>query len=138
MRGPETVACIGWSHRTPDAAFWTDGRLRVTKDHPGWLGLEGWEHDYGDGTVPSYSALPIELDNHEHSPVRLLERHVPLAHSGVVAELLDRQRRRLPPSAAQGCGRDQGTVAAGLAGTAFSACSDLRIYTSTRRLTGLP
>ena len=50
MRGPETVACIGWSHRTPDAAFWTDGRLRVTKDHPDWLGLDGWENDYGDGT----------------------------------------------------------------------------------------
>ena len=49
-RGPETVACIGWSHRTPDAAFWTDGRLRVTKDHPDWLGLDGWENDYGDGT----------------------------------------------------------------------------------------
>ena len=107
LRGPETVACIGWSHRTPDAGFWTDGRLRMTKDHPDWLGLHGWEHDYGDGTVPSYSALPIELDNHEHSPVRLLERHVPLAHSGVVAELLDRQRRRLPPSAAHGGERER-------------------------------
>jgi hypothetical protein len=93
-RGPETVACIGWSHRTPDAAFWEDKRLRVTKDRPTWLGLDGWEKDFGDGTVPSFSALPPEMDHHEHSPIRLVERHVPLAHAAVVADLLERQLKR--------------------------------------------
>ena len=101
-RGPETVACIGWSHRTPDAAFWERGRLRVTKDRPTWLGLDGWEKDFGDGTVPSVSALPPEMDQYEHSPIRLVERHVPLAHAAVVADLLERQLKRRPPTQIHG------------------------------------
>jgi hypothetical protein len=37
----------------------------VTKQPPDWLELTGrWEGDFGDGTVPAYSALPRELDNH--------------------------------------------------------------------------
>src|SRR6478672_49230 len=51
-RGPETVACLGWSHATPNATFWENNRLRVTKKLPGWFGLRGWEEDFGDGTVP--------------------------------------------------------------------------------------
>ena len=101
-RGPETVACIGWSHRTPDAAFWERGRLRVTKDRPTWLGLDGWEKDFGDGTVPSFSALPPEMDYHEHSPIRLVERHVPLSHAAVVVDLLERQQRRRPTTQIHG------------------------------------
>jgi len=113
-RGPETVACIGWSHRTPDAAFWEHGRLRVIKDRPSWLGLHGWEQDFGDGTVPSFSALPPELDQHEHSPVRLVERHVPLAHAAVVADLLQRQRRRMPPAQIHGAPAGEHPPAIGL------------------------
>jgi pimeloyl-ACP methyl ester carboxylesterase len=101
-RGPETVACIGWSHATPRAAFWENERLRVSKKQPDWLGLHGWEDDFGDGTVPAFCALPPEMDQHEHSPVRLPQRHVPLAHAPVVAELLARQRHRRPPSAVRG------------------------------------
>ncbi len=101
-RGPETVACIGWSHQTPNAAFWDGRRLRVTKDQPDWLELDGWDKDFGDGTVPSFSALPPEMDNHEHSPVRLAQRHVPLAHAAVVADLLARQLNRRPPARIHG------------------------------------
>ncbi|MGH3902111.1 MAG: lipase/acyltransferase domain-containing protein [Pseudonocardiaceae bacterium] len=101
-RGPETVACIGWSHRTLDAAFWNGARLRVTKDQPDWLGLQGWDKDFGDGTVPSFSALPPEMDNHEHSPIRLAQRHVPLAHAAVVVDLLRRLLNRRPPSKIHG------------------------------------
>jgi hypothetical protein len=93
---------IGWSHRTPNAAFWDGKRLRVTKDQPDWLELDGWERDFGDGTVPSFSALPPEMDNHEHSPVRLAQRHVPLAHAEVVADLLKRQLNRRPPARIHG------------------------------------
>ncbi len=100
--GPETVAGIGWSHPTPEAMFWSDGRLRVTKDRPGWLGLRGWEQDFGDGTVPAYSALPPEMDRHEHSPIRVKQRHVPLAHAPLIADLLRRQLDRQPPSEAHG------------------------------------
>jgi len=113
-RGPETVACLGWSHPTPSAAFWTDEQLHVTKDQPGWLGLDGWEKDFGDGTVPSFSALPPEMDNHEHSPIRLAARHVPLAHAAVVTDLLNRQRGRRPPSQAHGPQADEHPPALGL------------------------
>jgi hypothetical protein len=101
-RGPETVACIGWSHQTPNAAFWDGTRLRVTKKQPDWLELDGWDKDFGDGTVPSFSALPPEMDNYEHSPIRLAERHVPMAHAEVVADLLERQLNRRPPGRIHG------------------------------------
>jgi pimeloyl-ACP methyl ester carboxylesterase len=96
-RGPETVACLGWSHATPNAMFWENDRLRVTKQLPGWFGLRGWEKDFGDGTVPAFSALPPEMDNHEHSPIRVRERHLPLSHTAAVADLLRRQLERDPP-----------------------------------------
>ena len=87
--GPGMVACLGWSHRTPDAAFWDGRRLRVTKDRPEWLTLTGnWRQDFGDGTVPTFSALPIELDNQPRGPDRLPERHVPMACSPRIMELL--------------------------------------------------
>lgn len=87
-RGPEMVACIGWSHQTPDAAFWDGESLTVTKAAPDWLDLTGWEKDFGDGTVPAVSALPIELSHHVSSPVRLLDRHGPMACSARIATLL--------------------------------------------------
>ncbi|MGH3934066.1 MAG: lipase/acyltransferase domain-containing protein, partial [Pseudonocardiaceae bacterium] len=87
--GPGMVACIGWSHRTPDAAFWDGQRLKVTKDRPEWLELTGnWRHDFGDGTVPAFSALPTELDNQPRGPDRLPERHVPMGCSSRIMELL--------------------------------------------------
>ncbi|MGH4000043.1 MAG: lipase/acyltransferase domain-containing protein, partial [Pseudonocardiaceae bacterium] len=80
--GPGMVACGGWSHPTPDAAFWDGQCLTVTKDRPWWLELDrNWLHDFGDGTVPAFSALPIELDGQPRGPDRLAERHVPMACS---------------------------------------------------------
>jgi pimeloyl-ACP methyl ester carboxylesterase len=87
--GPGVVACLGWSHRTPDAAFWDGQCLKVTKDRAGWLKLAGnWGQDFGDGTVPAFSALPIELDGQPRGADRLAERHVPMACSSRVLELL--------------------------------------------------
>ncbi|HEU0089603.1 MAG TPA: hypothetical protein VFQ77_18490 [Pseudonocardiaceae bacterium] len=87
--GPGMVACLGWSHRTPDAGYWDGRRLRVTKDQPGWLELAGnWRRDFGDGTVPAYSALPVELDNQPRGPDRLPDRHIPMACSTRIMELL--------------------------------------------------
>jgi pimeloyl-ACP methyl ester carboxylesterase len=87
--GPGMVACLGWSHPTPDAAFWDGQRLRVTKDRPWWLELDrNWRDDAGDGTVPAFSALPIELDGQPRGPDRLSERHVPMACSSRIMELL--------------------------------------------------
>ncbi len=89
--GPGMVACLGWSHPTPDAAFWDGQHLTVTKDRPGWLELEGnWLHDFGDGTVPAISAWPIELDGQPQGSDRLADRHGPMACSPWIMELLGR------------------------------------------------
>lgn len=100
--GPETVACLGWSHRTPNAVLRTGGRLRITKELPTWLGLDGWADDHGDGTVPAFSALPPEHDRHEADLVRVTERHLPLAHTPMVADLIERQRGHRPPTLVHG------------------------------------
>ena len=75
--GPELVPRIGWSHDTLDAAFWDGACLRVTKKPPSWLEAPGWESDFGDGTVPAVSALPIEAGNRAVSTagMRVRERH---------------------------------------------------------------
>lgn len=96
--GPEMVACMGWSHPTPDACFWDGVSLEVTKEPPGWLDLDDrWKGDFGDGTVPAYSALPPELDNQAHSPIRLVDRHVPMACSERILKLIMKYEERRPP-----------------------------------------
>lgn len=102
QKGPETVACIGWSHPTPDAAYWDGSQLVVTKETPDWLGLDGRDHDFGDGTVPAVSGLPTQFDNHVSSPIRLKDRHVPMAASSVLVELVKRYLSIGPPRMVHG------------------------------------
>ena len=86
--GTKVVPCVGWSHPTPSAAFWNGRVLSVTKEHPGWLNLPELEQDFGDGTVPALSAVPVEMSTEVTAPVRLLDRHVPMAAVPRVSELL--------------------------------------------------
>ncbi|MGH8898456.1 MAG: esterase/lipase family protein [Egibacteraceae bacterium] len=96
--GPEMVACIGWSHPTLDACFWDGISLEVTKDPPDWLDLSPrWKGDFGDGTVPAVSALPPELDNQVRGPIRLVDRHVPMACSERILELILKAEGWGPP-----------------------------------------
>jgi hypothetical protein len=94
----EMKACIGWPHPTPDASYWNGVRLRVEKHPPPWLPAAGWEKDTGDGTVPGIAGVPIEQDNEVDGPRRVRARHVPLASSDVVAELLGKYLTMQPPS----------------------------------------
>ncbi len=110
--GPEMVACMGWSHPTPDACFWDGVSLRVTKQPPDWLDLAGrWMGDFGDGTVPAYSALPPELDNQVRGRIRLLDRHVPMACSTRILELIMDYEGWPPPTLVRG---DERSPAIGL------------------------
>lgn len=89
--------CLGWSHPTPDRVIWDGKRLTVTKKVPDWLDRTGWEKDFGDGTVPAVSAVPIELSHHnEGSFVRLRDRHVPMAGAEILGELLRANLARQP------------------------------------------
>jgi len=96
--GPEMVACIGWPHPTPDAAYWDGAKLTVVKERPSWLEARGWESDVGDGTVPGISAVPIEQDQDVDGPRRLPDRHIRLASADVVLELLRKYLEVEPPS----------------------------------------
>ena len=100
--GPVVVPCIGWSHPTPDACVWEDGRLRVTKTP--WITAQGWKRDFGDGTVPAYSALPIEMNDQITSRIPVRERHGRLAHADVITTLIHEQFDYQSPTMAAGPG----------------------------------
>ena len=101
--GPEIVPCIGWSHPTLDASFWNGLSLEVRKCPPDWLELSArWIGDFGDGSVPAVSALPPELDNYLHSPIRLTDRHVPMACSSRTLQLIAHYEESRPPARIHG------------------------------------
>ena len=86
--GPTMRACLGWPHPTLSAAYWDGSRLRLDKQLPWWLPAKGWEKDVGDGTVPGPAAVPLEQDDDADGPRRLPDRHIALASSQVVVDLL--------------------------------------------------
>lgn len=94
---PEVTPYFGWSHATLDAASWKDGRLTVEKRPNTWLGLRGWEDDLGDGTVPSYSALPSDLDNSIATLVRLPQMHTRLTAPKDLLQRIGRYEKYAPP-----------------------------------------
>jgi Lecithin:cholesterol acyltransferase len=105
--GPELKVCLGWSHATPDDTTWDGQRLTVTKRVPDWLERTGWERDFGDGTVPAVSAVPIELSHHnQESFTRLRDRHVPMAGADILGVLLRDYLERRPVDWIRGDGGD--------------------------------
>ena len=101
--GPQFVPRIGWSHDTLDAAFWDGSRLSVRKQTPSWLSAPGWENDFGDGTVPAISALPVGLENWAvgKTGIRVPERHGRLTFARgmleeITARIEDYEGRPLP------------------------------------------
>jgi hypothetical protein len=86
---PDVQPRLGWSHRTLNAARWDGTRLSVTKDAPTWLEHPGWREDHGDGTVPAYSAVPVEMSGHSPYGWRVRDRHGPIGSAAFVAELVE-------------------------------------------------
>ncbi len=75
--GPRVTPLIGRFHPTLDRATMANGRLRVEKRTAEWLRVDDWA---GDGTVPAFAALPLDLDNDEGRG----RRRIPTArHSGL-------------------------------------------------------
>jgi hypothetical protein len=70
-----TIAYYSTGHATPSRAAVRDGRLEVTRDDPEWLPGFGW---MGDGTVPAFSAIPIEQSTGDD--IDLLARFAPESH----------------------------------------------------------
>jgi len=86
--GPEMVSFLGWSHPTLDDATWDGSRMRVSKTPPAWMDRTGWERDFGDGTVPAVSAVPIEKSSDQNSLNRVQERHLPMVNTSGLIGLL--------------------------------------------------
>lgn len=86
--GTVMVPRLGFSHKTLSSAYWNGKRLHVRSEHPAWLPAGQWQHDFGDGTVPSISAVPTEMDNESPVNIRVRERHGPLGSAAFVADLI--------------------------------------------------
>jgi Lecithin:cholesterol acyltransferase len=85
-RAPAVHAVFARGHKTPAEAVLAGGRLRVRKRDAAWLAVGGW--DGGDGTVPAYSAVPVELADDVRARVPVWERHGPLGCSPEAVRLV--------------------------------------------------
>jgi hypothetical protein len=81
---PGVTAVFGRGHGTAQLAEPSPSGLTVSRVSPAWLPNPDW---LGDGTVPGISAVPIELGD-VRARRAVAERHLPLASSPVVADVL--------------------------------------------------
>lgn len=102
--GPEVRAYFGYSHATARSAVWSGGSLRVLSGAPQGVGpdLLGWEQDLGDGTVPAFSAVPVESSGHDVRDLRVRDKHTPLAVNTLIGRLLEFYEGRADITAVQG------------------------------------
>lgn len=105
------VAMVGWSHKTFLGAWWDGVRLRVSKQVPAWVDAPGWEADFGDGTVPAVSAVPLEMAGAQQGLLRVRNRHSPLTATPEVPELLGAYESRRATRSVRG---DEAQPALGL------------------------
>lgn len=56
------VPRIGYGHGTLRSCAWDGKSVTVSKSSPTWPALGASEADLGDGTVPAYCGLPIEMN----------------------------------------------------------------------------
>lgn len=82
---PTLTSVFARGHATPNRTVLTDGKLRIAKADPEWLPNAGWR---GDGTVPAISAVPPELESGRAVLRQVPERHLPMAGTPAVTDLL--------------------------------------------------
>ena len=95
---PALAAVFARGHATPSRMVLADGKLRITRTDPEWLPHAGWR---GDGTVPAFSAVPPGLEPGSPALRQVSERHLPMAGTAVVTDLL-RAYDAMAPQAATG------------------------------------
>jgi hypothetical protein len=66
--------------------------LRVTREPPAVCpdgeGFGLWAADLGDGTVPAYCGLPVEMDRNSPRDLRVIDRHGAIASLDEIPELV--------------------------------------------------
>jgi pimeloyl-ACP methyl ester carboxylesterase len=82
---PTLTSVFARGHATPSRIVLADGKLLITKADPEWLPNAGWR---GDGTVPAISAAPPELESGGTVLRQVPERHLPMAGTPAVTDLL--------------------------------------------------
>jgi hypothetical protein len=82
---PPLTAVFAGGHATPSRIVLADGKLRITRTDPEWLPHAGWR---GDGTVPAFSAVPPGMEPGNPVLRQVPERHLPMAGTPVVTDLL--------------------------------------------------
>jgi hypothetical protein len=84
---------VGYGHGTLRACAWDGERVRVTTAAPVLPDLGRWNDELGDGTVPAYAAVPVEM---RQPPDDFLvgSRHGRLSGLRTVADLVARYEGR--------------------------------------------
>jgi hypothetical protein len=83
---PAVHVVFARGHATPAEAVVAGGRLQVRRRDAVWLARDGW--DGGDGTVPAFSAVPVELSEDRRVRVPVWERHGPMGCSPEAARIV--------------------------------------------------
>ena len=92
-------------------------RVRVTTGPPDIGELGACVDDLGDGTVPAFSGLPIEMDRHSPRDLRVQLRHGPITGLDEIVDLVETYEGRPPQLPGRGeqwpvvLGLDVGEVA---------------------------
>jgi hypothetical protein len=76
---PHLEPRIGYGHGTLQRCIWDGQQVSVTTEPQTDLLLGGWDDLAGDGTVPSFCAMPIEISNDVPTGFLEQQRHGPLA-----------------------------------------------------------
>jgi hypothetical protein len=104
--GPEVIPRIGYGHGTLRRCAFDGTRVKVTKIAPevesAGDGLGQWGDDLGDGTVPAYSGLPLEMDHNSPVGLRVQQRHGPIADIEAIPGLVESFEGRPPRSPIRG------------------------------------
>jgi hypothetical protein len=102
--GTMVVPRIGYGHATMRACSWDGTKVTVSKDAPASGDLGAWVDDLGDGTVPAYCGLPVEM-NQPPDDFLIRSRHGELGVLDEVATLVARWDRRAPLTRYRGAER---------------------------------
>lgn len=108
---PQVIPRIGFGHGTLRSSVWDGKKLTVSKKAPPWPNLQKWNDDLGDGTVPAFSGLPLEMDSFRPDDLLVRSRHGHIGALNEVAALVRGYEQRQIPL---GFRSDAGSATLGL------------------------
>jgi len=82
---PHLEPRLGYGHGTLQRCTWDGQRVSATDEPQTDLKLGSWDDLAGDGAVPSFCAMPIEMSNHLPTGFLEQQRHGPLAALSTVS-----------------------------------------------------